>query len=56
MVYPTFITILIGTLSMAALLGIDWFIWGLSYGPDFRRKPEILSEPERAGQGFKSAA
>jgi hypothetical protein len=56
MVHPTSITMLIGTLLMAALVGIDWFVWGRSYGSDFRRKPEIVAKPERPGQGFKRAA
>lgn len=54
--YPTFITTLIGALSIVALAGIDWLVWSFSLRPDFRRQPEVAADSERAGQGFKKAA
>jgi hypothetical protein len=41
---------------MAALLGIDWFVWSLTYRSDFRRNPEVVAEPKPQGQHFKRAA
>jgi hypothetical protein len=56
MVHPSFITMLIGAAVMAALLGIDWYVWGLTYRSDFRRKPAVAAEPEPSEQGFRRVA
>jgi len=46
MLQPTFSTILTGAALMAVLLGLDWFVWGLTYQPDFRRKPAVAAKPK----------
>ncbi len=56
MVHPTFITIIVGAVSMAVLLGIDWFLWGLTYRVDYTRKPETTRDSESRGNGFKKVA
>jgi hypothetical protein len=52
--YPTFVTTLIGALSLSALAGIDWLVW--SFRPDVRRQREVASDSVRGGEGFKKAA
>jgi hypothetical protein len=56
MMHPTLITILIGVASMAALLGIDWFVWGRCYGADFKRNAPIAARPQPPRQDFRKAA